>query len=562
MRESLCGAAYGAILTLIPGLVTAQQFVEQSVARLSPSTLTEYSNQVAIADVDGDGDLDIMFANGAGFGSAQAPQRIRLYINDGAGFFTEESTTRLGAATAIARDIEFGDVDGDGDLDFAVAQDFARPALLFLNDGVGVFTNVSGTHLPSINMGSPHASFGDIDNDGDLDLAFADGVSSRFGTGRSRLFLNDGTGHYTDVTLAQTPNALVTQPMDINFVDLDGDRDLDIVTASRSNSTKLLINNGAGVFTDGTPGNWPGDGSTYSFDFGDFDADGDQDVLGVNSLSSREGLYVNNGAGVFVEMSASLIPGANNPNADDNDSKFFDIDDDGDLDFIIARLGGAERINRNDGGVYILTAGVIQSVTSSALDVEVGDLDGDGDLDIVTAVGESGAFNNKLYINSGPADTHAPRIVHVDELGNTSDTTGPYVVRAILRDDMTADDNFEAQELRLQGMISPLGGPILLLDVPLKWMGHDLYRAEIPGQSTGTTVSYSVHATDFAGNTAIGETFMFSVGSPGDLNGDGVVNGSDLAALLANWGGSGPGDLDNSGSINGVDLAALLANWG
>ncbi len=538
----------------------AQQFIDDAAARFGPP-LNEFSNQIAMSDVDGDGDLDIAFANGGGFGSAQPPQRVRLYINNGAGVFTEESAARLGSLTAIARDLEFGDVDGDGDVDIAIAQDFARPALLLLNNGAGVFSNVSATHMPSLTMGSPHCSFGDVDDDGDLDLLFADGVTSRFGTGRCKLFINDGTGHFADETVARTPNVTTTQPMDGNLVDLNGDRHLDIIIASRSGSTRILFNDGTGNFTDATGAVWPGDGITYSFDFGDFDADGDLDILGVNSLSAREGIYVNNGAGTFTEMAATLLPGANNPNLDDNDSKWFDYDNDGDLDFVVARLIGTERIYRNDGASFTLTSGVIQNLNSSALDIEAGDIDGDGDYDLVIAVGESGTFTNRVYINSGPADTNPPTIAHVDSLASTNDVVGPYVVKAVIRDDMTSDRNFYPQELKLIVMLESAKEGAAPIEVPLLWMGYDQYRAELPGVPAGTTVTYSVFAKDAAGNETTGSPHSFIVGQPGDINGDGFVNGSDLAALLANWGMPGVSDINGDGTTNGVDLAALLAAW-
>lgn len=547
-------------VVLLAAAASGQQFMDDAAARLG-APLNEFSNQVAIADIDNDGDLDIAFANGGGFSSPQTPQRVRLYINNGAGVFTEESMMRLSSLTAIARDVEFGDVDGDGDLDMALAQDFGRPGLLLLNNGAGSFTNVSGTNMPALNMGSPHCSFGDVDCDGDLDLLFADGVTSRFGTGRCKLFINNGSGVFTDETAARTPNVTTTQPMDGNLVDLNGDRHLDILIASRSGSTRLLFNDGTGNFTDNTAGNWPGDGITYSFDFGDSDGDGDLDILGVNSLTAREGIYINNGAGAFTEMSATLIPGANNPSLDDNDSKWFDYDNDGDLDFIVARLLGTERVYRNDGASFTLTSGVIQNLFSSALDIEVGDLDGDGDFDVVTAVGESGTFTNRLYINSGPADTMPPTIAHIDVLGNQSDTVGPYVVKAVVRDGMTSDRNFFPQTIELSVTLEDVEEGVNQIAVPLVWMGYDQYRAEIPGQPAGTMVTYSANVIDAAGNQTIGSPISFVVGLPGDLNGDGFVNGADLAALLANWGQPGASDLNGDGITNGADLATLLANW-
>ena len=89
------GAFVGLLLMglLVSGELEAQQFVESSSGRLP--IFNEYSSQVAIADVDGDGDLDLCFANGRGFFSASLQERVRLLINDGNAFFVDESAARI-----------------------------------------------------------------------------------------------------------------------------------------------------------------------------------------------------------------------------------------------------------------------------------------------------------------------------------------------------------------------------------------------------------------------------------------------------------------------------------
>ncbi len=172
------------VLAAAPAL--AQQFQEQQATRFPQPPAADYTNQLTIGDIDGDTDLDIVWANGGGFTSATANQVARIYINNGAGVFTDESVPR-GAASGIFRGVELGDIDNDGDLDMVLAQDYNRQPKLLLNNGVGVFTDVSAARLPATALSCSRAEFADVDNDGDLDLYFVNGgTTNRFGTAQGK----------------------------------------------------------------------------------------------------------------------------------------------------------------------------------------------------------------------------------------------------------------------------------------------------------------------------------------------------------------------------------------
>ena len=522
------------------------QFVEQQSTRFPQPALNEYTNQVAIGDIDKDNDLDLLLANGQGFGSAGAPLQQRLFINNGSGVFTDESVLR-GMPLLVARDGQFGDVDGDDDLDIIFVQDFAKPAALLLNDGTGKFTNVSSTHLPAINLGAPHATFIDIENDGDLDLVIANGTSSRFGTGPTQLWVNDGTGHFTDKTAINLPSSPVSQPMEAIAADVNADFDLDFLIGARSGVSKLFINNGQGVFALQAV---PAGSSAYSFDFGDIDGDTDLDLIGINNKpgGAGESIWTNNGLGVYTDVSNTSLPGANNPSIDDNDSKFFDPDYDGDLDFVVGSLGPTDRYYQNNGsGVFTIVTGKLTALSDSTLDIEMADLDNDNDLDFVTVQGESGSFIDRIYINTlGPADTRAPRINKVETLQNTSDQAGPYVVRAEVRDDMTSDSGAFFKSIVLSYTLNG-GTPILL---PMKWMGHEMNRAAIPGQPCGTLVAYKVIATDRAGNVAQSAEQSFAVLGYADCDESGSLSIDDFICFQTNFAiGDPAADCDASGSL-------------
>ncbi len=541
------------IFTLLTSTTTAQQFTEQSTTRFPAPALNEYTNQISVGDVDNDGDIDLLFANGGNFFSQGAPQAQRLFINDGDGNFTDESVTRLNFF-GLVRGAEMGDIDDDGDLDIILAQDFNRQPQLFANDGDGFFTNVTATQLPQITLGSSRAQFGDIDNDGDLDVYINSGGTSRFGSGQNRIYTNDGTGNFSDATNALHPIGNLSEPMDVIFGDIDGDFDLDVRLGSTgNNNSRMLRNDGTGMMTF-TPA--PNDSNCYSYDFADIDGDGDMDLFGANAGAGNTDLLLeNDGNGTYAVISNQVSP---NPNVDDNDSKFLDYDNDGDMDLIVARLGtGGERLYNNDGnGNFTQTAGVFQILNDSSLDIVVADLNGDGRLDVVTAQGESGSFLNRIYINNGPVDTIPPRVVDT-EVADT-ETDGPYVVRSLILDGMSSDRNFFDGGITLQYSVD--GGAFE--SVPMRFSGGTVYRGEIPPQAPGAAVSYFVRAADMAGNSVDGAMQTVKVGGLlGDVNCDGSVDLLDVdpfVALLANNGFSPKADFDGDGNVTLLDVGPFV----
>ncbi len=537
--------AYGRVLVLtiftacggVVGLPAfAQQFQDQTAARFPTQDPLEYTNQVTVGDLNGDGHLDIVWANGGDYSTPGTPQKLRIYINDGTGHFTDETDARTGGLTFLARGVELGDVDGDGDLDIVVAQDFNRIPALLINDGKGNFTNETAIRLPQIPLSSSRVQLADVDNDGDLDLYFTNGGSvNRWGSGQGKLYINDGNGFFTDETAARMPAGNISEPMDAIFGDIDGDFDLDLRIASTANNqSKMYRNNGAGIFTAIS---MPADQNCSSYDFGDIDNNGTLDLFGVNgdaSGSNTEVLFTNDGSGAFFNASSQLLT---NPFVIDSDSKFFDYDNDGDLDLIVARIGGPDRIYINNGiGFFSVVPDMMTPITNSSLDVEVADFNGDGRLDIVTAQGESGDFTNRIYINvTGPADTIPPNVLRTEQLSNTADTTGPYAVRAAIFDSHTSDRGFHSKGVYLNYSVN--GQP--MQQVPMRWVGNSLWRGEIPGQDHNSTISYFVTALDFNNNEGVGETRSFNIlpaPCPGDVTGDRVVNVDDLLTIIGAWG--------------------------
>lgn len=197
------------------------------------------ANAIAHADLNGDGRDDLLIV-GAG--------QDRLLINDGRGGFADETEARLPREGAIGQDGEFADMDGDGDLDIVLGMEGGHA--LWLNDGRGLFTDVTKDRMPPSGfVEARKVAPVDVDDDGDLDLYFSH-VDWQGRDGRDKLFINDGTGRFTDETEARIPvESGLT--VDARFADLDGDGDLDMVRGDRP-TISVLMNDGRGRFTDVT----------------------------------------------------------------------------------------------------------------------------------------------------------------------------------------------------------------------------------------------------------------------------------------------------------------------
>jgi len=544
-------------------VATAQQFVQQTSTRFP--TQNDYTNQCTAVDIDGDGDLDIVWANGQGYSSQGAALPVRIYVNNGVGVFADETATRAAGITGWYRGVEAGDIDRDGDWDLVLANDFNKRPQLLVNDGTGRYTDETTSRLPAFTMSSARAQFGDVDADGDLDLAFCNNGTTRFGSGQPRLYLNDGAGVFSDAT-SLLPAGNVSQQMDILFLDVDNDLDLDLFLATRAsapNQSRLWKNNGAGRFT--VQSGIPNDSAAYSYDAGDMDGDGDLDLIGINAgTSNGELLLRNNGDGTsWTNVSSQISP---NPSVDDNDSRFVDLDMDGDLDLVIGSLGARDRIYLNNGsGSFTENTTLMAAVSDATIDIKVADFDNDGRFDIVTAQGESGAFQNRIYMNvSGPADDRAPRVIAMEQVQpDAGARPQPHAVRASIWDDMTSDRGFHDRGVSLRWIVD--GGAEQ--SAPMAWIGNNMWRGVIPAAPASAAVRYWISAIDWAGNVGTGpERHFTEAGRPpvsGDLDGDGVVNGADLGMMLAEWegGASSPADLNGDGRVDGLDLGVLLANW-
>jgi hypothetical protein len=509
--------AAGIAAALASSSLPAQYRYTQQVGLVTgPTVMTE---GCILVDVDGDGDLDVVFANGFvlnSTGQAIQPTLLVNKINQGLGL-VDETATRLPTLAIRGTLVVAFDADGDGDKDLVFSCNGPSQQRLYRNDGSGVFTDVSLTTLGTLNIAAAGCAYGDVDQDGDLDLFFNDELSN----GQLKLLQNDGSGVFTNVTATHVAAAPKTNQQDVVLCDVDGDFDLDCINIGKSTGQQIYFNDGTGRFLTVTTALLPaGTGLTYEAEAADLDHDGDLDLtmLSVNGLTDtvlRNNL-VPSGTLSFTSLTTALTGGNGD---DDNEWLFVDSNNDGFLDLVNGSLqSSGEKLYVNNGAFSFArqtgTAG-FSPLVDSTLDAAVGDLNGDGVFDIVTAQGESGNFTNRAYYGTGPADTQPPRFVAVESLPAVSTAPdGPWVVRATAQDSAVDDGETSIATATIDWTITHLGG-VTTGQSPLRFLGGLLFRGAIEPPTgivtNGASVSFTLRATDTRGNVTTTPAQSFTV---------------------------------------------------
>ncbi|WP_161599571.1 malectin domain-containing carbohydrate-binding protein [Hymenobacter nivis] len=371
---------------------------------------------VAVGDVDGDGDLDFVAAN-ANYGG-DGSGTVSVGLNGGNASGSGTGVFSLGTTVAVGDHplrVVLGDVDRDGDLDLLTANANSDGTVsVRLNGGnnqgggKGVFSGGDDYSVGSYPIG---IAVGDVDGDGDLDLLTASSggttISVRLNGGDN---LGGGTGEFYN----GSDPAVGTGPQIVAVGDVDGDGDLDLVATNQDNTISVRLNGGnnkgggTGVFSGGSTLTISGAGNLT---LGDVDSDGDLDLVVANGSTNTVSVRLNGGdnkgssTGVFSGGSDLTV---SSPGA----LMLGDVDGDDDLDLLVPSGNTntvSVRLNGGDnkgGGTGVFSGGSDPAVGANPASVAVGDVDGDGDLDFVAANYNNGNSGTvSVRLNQVPAPT-------------------------------------------------------------------------------------------------------------------------------------------------------------
>lgn len=400
LRRLVCVLA----IHVLMAFAARQTMVAQSFTLLSSNTTVLGADDgwgASWGDYDNDGDPDLFLA--------LSDQANALFKNNGDGTFTRVTDTPITQGNVVSSNGMWMDYDADGDLDlyvsnyglqvrdegaFILPTPQFRPNQLFRNDN-GTFTAITDNALVLHHNASWGSSWGDYDNDGDVDVFVAgDAGHANF------LFRNDGSGNYTPVT--DMPIVEAGGPTrSATWIDYDEDADLDLFLVHfMTGGTRLNLYRNqlqeTGVATFEAHGETPMEtdtfaSGTWSATWADYDADGHQDLYITTHFSGSANLLYRNANGQFQARSQHIL-GRENESA--SDACWGDYDNDGDVDLFISvstTRPRPSRFYRNNGnGMFEqLTLDAFQNAPALANGCAMADYDNDGDLDLYVVTGSA-----------------------------------------------------------------------------------------------------------------------------------------------------------------------------
>jgi len=360
--------------------------------------ISSLDGSTCLVDLDGDNDLDLYVVRC----SDERSPGNRLYLNDGSGHFSDVSSGSGAANTSCGHYAVAGDIDNNGTVDIVLFN--YREIKVLSNDGTAHFTDLSDRAGLRDSTVVGDAELIDYDHDGDLDLLI--GVYGSPGQSRdgwmmyvdkpevgfdrwrdlmpetNRIYRNNGDGSFTKVEDSVWGNEVQAWTIDVECGDFDNDDDTDWLSVNVNAPCQLHLNLRQGQFATSEP---LGEEGAERGTACDFDNDGDLDVLLVRAKGAH--LYLNSGDATFTEKRLPILTKAVT-DANISAVRPFDFDNDGLIDITMTYDKGdpSFHVNLGQNEFQLLTNGPALTTAFSAWEPDhltVGDIDNDGDLDLV-----------------------------------------------------------------------------------------------------------------------------------------------------------------------------------
>jgi len=354
-----------------------------------PVALTNFSNiNLLFKDFNNDNHIDFIFTGMQNFNSTNGEAFVYLFLNDGTGNFIlgdNEVFTKVWDTILIP-----GDIDNDGDTDLIIKgsmQDYTQDISVYQNDGNAGFTKITDYNFPEYS--GWYYSFVDLDNDGDEDLLISVNENTT-------VYSNNGSGNFSEVS----PNSLNNIPTAVfSVADYNNDSLPDLLVKRLPDNRVFLYKNLGNLQFEPGPNISINTRQDAQISFTDIDSDGDNDIFISANNDNKAELYLNDGTGNFTPVDDIGVPGFSNHTV-----SLADFNNDGYTDILLTGYHNVRYVTLmylNDGNQHfnLQTDGITTGIAYASTDW--GDIDGDGDSDLIVSGYDGFLVQTRIFINGG-----------------------------------------------------------------------------------------------------------------------------------------------------------------